>query len=78
MQLFLLYLSTVEMARKNAKFKKRGRLLSEPAFYRKSYSRPITLNATIRPENTMETVEHSLIRMFRLSLIHISEPTRPY
>ena len=44
-------------------------------FYRKSYSNPITLNAIIRPENTIETVEHSLIRMFRdgpeLSLIHI-------
>lgn len=29
------------------------------------YSRFIRLNARIKPENTIETVEHSLIRMFR-------------
>ena len=43
-----------------------------------SFSTPEDGRISLWPERTVDTDEARAQRVYRLSLIHISEPTRPY
>ena len=44
----------------------------------KPVSKPLPLNLDLSLKDSPEEVNHDLHSEYRLSLIHISEPTRPY